>query len=56
MLIDFSLTESITDSISTKLLRSGSVRFVDMARVEAAREQLTFQQDGGMVDQSKAHH
>lgn len=47
-------TESITDSISTKLLRSGSVRFVDMARVEAAREQLTFQQDGGMVDQSKA--
>ncbi|WP_394225935.1 penicillin-binding protein activator LpoB [Pseudoalteromonas spongiae] len=47
-------TESITDSISTKLLRSGSVRFVDMARVESAREQLTFQQDGGMVDQSKA--
>lgn len=47
-------TESITDSISTKLLRSGSVRFVDIARVEAAREQLTFQQDGGMVDQSKA--
>lgn len=47
-------TESITDSISTKLLRSGSVRFVDMARVEAARAQLTYQQDGGMVDANSA--
>lgn len=47
-------TESITDSISTKLLRSGSVRFVDMTRVEAAREQLTYQQDGGMVDTNSA--
>lgn len=47
-------TESITDSISTKLLRSGSVRFVDMARVEAARAQLTYQQDGGMVDTNSA--
>jgi uncharacterized protein (TIGR02722 family) len=47
-------TESITDSISTKLLRSGKFRFVDMGRVEAAREQIKFQQDGGMVDTSKA--
>jgi uncharacterized protein (TIGR02722 family) len=47
-------TESITDSISTKLLRSGKFRFVDMGRVEAAREQMNFQQDGGMVDPSKA--
>lgn len=47
-------TESITDSISTKLLRSGKFRFVDMSRVEAAREQIKFQQDGGMVDQNKA--
>ncbi|KXJ51131.1 MAG: penicillin-binding protein activator LpoB [Colwellia sp. Phe_37] len=47
-------TESITDSISTKLLRSGKFRFVDMGRVEAAREQLKFQHDGGMVDPSKA--
>ena len=47
-------TESITDSISTKLLRSGKVRFVDMGRVEAAREQLKYQQDGGMVDQKSA--
>ena len=47
-------TESITDSISTKLLRSGKFRFVYMGRVEAAREQLKFQHDGGMVDPSKA--
>jgi len=47
-------TESITDSISTKLLRSGKFRFVDMGRVSAAREQLEFQQNSGMVDTSKA--
>lgn len=47
-------TESITDSISTKLLRSGKFRFVDMSRVEAARKQIEFQQDGGMVDTNKA--
>jgi uncharacterized protein (TIGR02722 family) len=47
-------TESITDSISTKLLRSGKFRFVDMIRVEAAREQIKFQQDGGMVDSKKS--
>jgi uncharacterized protein (TIGR02722 family) len=47
-------TESITDSVSTKLLRSGKFRFVDMSRVEAAREQIKFQQSGGMVDANKA--
>jgi len=47
-------TESITDSISTKLLRSGKFRFVDMGRVEAARQQLEFQQNSGMVDTNKA--
>jgi len=47
-------TESITDSMSTKLLRSGKFRFVDMGRVEAAREQMKFQQEGGMVDTNKA--
>jgi len=47
-------TESITDSISTKLLRSGKFRFVDMSRVEAAREQMNFQQESGMVDPNKA--
>lgn len=47
-------TESITDSVSTKLLRSGKFRFVDMSRVEAAREQIKFQQESGMVDETKA--
>ena len=47
-------TESITDSISTKLLRSGKFRFVDMGRVSAVREQLDFQKNSGMVDSSKA--
>ncbi|MGL1959195.1 MAG: penicillin-binding protein activator LpoB [Colwellia sp.] len=47
-------TESITDSVSTKLLRSGKFRFVDMNRVEAARSQMEFQQEGGMVDANKA--
>lgn len=47
-------TESITDSISTKLLRSGKFRFVDMTRVAAVREQLEFQQNSGIVDENKA--
>ncbi|REL29830.1 penicillin-binding protein activator LpoB [Thalassotalea euphylliae] len=47
-------TESITDSIATKVLRSGKFRFVDMSRVEAVRKQLNFQQTGGLVDPSKA--
>ncbi|GDY25867.1 MULTISPECIES: penicillin-binding protein activator LpoB [unclassified Agarivorans] len=47
-------TESVTDSISTKLLQSGKFRFVDMTRVTAVREQLDFQNDGGLVDPSKA--
>lgn len=47
-------TESITDSISTKLLRSGKFRFVDMGRVDAVRQQLEFQNSGGMVDPATA--
>ncbi len=47
-------TESITDSISTKVLRSGKFRFVDMSRVEAVKKQLQFQQEGGLVDPTKA--
>lgn len=47
-------TESITDSISTKLLRSGKFRFVDMGRVAAVRKQLDFQQNSGMVNSAKA--
>ena len=47
-------TESITDSISTKVLRSGKFRFVDMSRVDAVKKQLKFQQEGGLVDPTKA--
>ncbi|MDN3679754.1 penicillin-binding protein activator LpoB [Vibrio tapetis] len=47
-------TESITDSISTKMLNSGKFRFVDMDRVESVREQLNFQNDDELVNQSSA--
>ena len=47
-------TESVTDSLSTKLLQSGKFRFVDMTRVDAVRKQISFQQEGGMVDATKA--
>jgi uncharacterized protein (TIGR02722 family) len=47
-------TESVTDSISTKLLRSGKFRFVDMSKVASVREQLEFQQNSGMVDANTA--
>ncbi|GLS83346.1 penicillin-binding protein activator LpoB [Paraferrimonas haliotis] len=47
-------TESITDSISTKLLRSGKFRFVDMTKVDAVRKQLDYQNSSGMVDPSTA--
>lgn len=36
-------TESVTDTISTKLLQSGKYRFVDMSKVESVRSQLHFQ-------------
>ena len=47
-------TESITDTISTRLLRSGKFRFVDMSRVKDVAEQLDFQANSGMVDQKTA--
>ncbi|MGF1875155.1 penicillin-binding protein activator LpoB [Photobacterium frigidiphilum] len=47
-------TESVTDSISTRLLNSGKFRFVDMTRVEAVRKQLNFQNDDELVNQSTA--
>ncbi|BDM63465.1 penicillin-binding protein activator LpoB [Shewanella sp. NFH-SH190041] len=47
-------TESVTDSISTKLLRSGKFRFIDMTRVDAVRKQLDYQHNSGMVDPSTA--
>ncbi|MDA9556015.1 penicillin-binding protein activator LpoB [Vibrio sp.] len=47
-------TESVTDSISTKLLNSGKFRFVDMDRVESVRKQLDFQNDDELVNQNTA--
>lgn len=47
-------TESVTDTIQSKLINSGKFRFVDMSKVEAVREQLEYQADSGMVDQSTA--
>ncbi|MCE7576289.1 penicillin-binding protein activator LpoB [Aliivibrio fischeri] len=47
-------TESVTDSISTRLLNSGKFRFVDMDRVEAVRSQLNFQNNDELVNQNTA--
>ncbi|WOT04519.1 penicillin-binding protein activator LpoB [Shewanella youngdeokensis] len=47
-------TESVTDTISNKLLRSGKFRFIDMTKVEAVRKQLDYQNNSGMVDPSTA--
>ncbi len=47
-------TESITDTISTKILRSGKFRFVDMDRINAVQEQIAFQKNSGMVSQESS--
>lgn len=47
-------TESITDSIRTKLMRSGKFRFIDRTTDEALIEELTIQQESGLVDPSTA--
>ncbi|MGF1729827.1 penicillin-binding protein activator LpoB [Photobacterium kasasachensis] len=47
-------TESVTDSVSTRLLNSGKFRFVDMTRVENVRKQLNFQNNDELVNQSTA--
>lgn len=47
-------TESITDSIRTKLMRSGKFRFIDRTTDRAALEEIQTQQDGGMTDPSTA--
>ena len=47
-------TESITDTISTKLLNSGRFRFVDMTKVDAISKQLDYQKNSGMVDETKS--
>ncbi|MCE0492866.1 penicillin-binding protein activator LpoB [Vibrio salinus] len=47
-------TESITDTISTKMLNSGKFRFVDMDRVEDVRKQLQFQNNDELVDKGSS--
>ncbi|HEX5362568.1 MAG TPA: penicillin-binding protein activator LpoB [Fluviicoccus sp.] len=43
-------TESVLDSMTTKLLQSGRIRLVDMSRVESARGQLKFQNSDELAD------
>jgi uncharacterized protein (TIGR02722 family) len=47
-------TESITDTIQTKIINSGKFRFVDMTAVKGVQEQLDFQQESGNVDAKTA--
>lgn len=47
-------TESITDTIQTKVINSGKFRFVDMTAVKQVQEQLDFQQESGMVNPQTA--
>ena len=47
-------TESITDSIRAKLIRSGKFRFIDRTTDEAAIAELQTQQESGLVDPKTA--
>jgi uncharacterized protein (TIGR02722 family) len=47
-------TESITDSIRTKLIRSGKFRFIDRTTDDAAVAELRIQNDSGLVDPTTA--
>ncbi len=47
-------TESITDSIRAKLIRSGKFRFIDRTTDEAAIAELKTQQESGLVDPKTA--
>ena len=47
-------TESITDSIRAKLIRSGKFRFIDRTTDAAAVEEIKTQQDSGLVDKKTA--
>ncbi len=47
-------TESITDSITTKLLQSGKFRIADMTKVSEVMDQLNYQQSAGLVDPGTA--
>lgn len=47
-------TESVTDSIRTKLIRSGKFRFIDRTTDAQTVEELKIQQDSGLVDKKSA--
>jgi len=47
-------TETITDKISTRLIKSGKFQFVDMSKIDVIKKQMDFQANGGMVDPAKA--
>lgn len=47
-------TESVTDTIRARLLRSGKFQFVDRTTDDQAGEELKFQQESGLVDPQKA--
>lgn len=47
-------TESITDSIRAKLVKSGKFRFIDRTTDTAAIEEIKTQQDSGLVDKKTA--
>lgn len=46
-------TESITDTLRTKLIKSGKFRFIDRTTDAAAIEEIRTQQDSGLVDRKK---
>jgi len=47
-------TESITDTLRSKLIKSGKFRFIDRTTDAAAIEEIKTQQDSGLVDRKKA--
>ena len=47
-------TESVLDSMTTKLLQSGKVKLVDRARTESARTELNFQNADELSDKRTA--
>lgn len=47
-------TESVTDSIRARLIKSGKFRFIDRSTDNAAIEEIKTQQDSGLVDKKSA--
>lgn len=47
-------TEAITDTIRTRVLRSGKFRFVDMTKVNAVMKQFEYQYESGLVNPAMA--